>query len=190
MKKEYRNVFKTLPKQTFNEFLNESIQKEKEVINEAKLLLRNSGYRVITEGKLSKFITGAALSLGLITNVMAKDFNAQAATSTYASKTANTLMLSKRLQKDYNIENNVQLTDKIVWNIADSVSTKLAKRMTDEDKYTIDDLIELPEWENAVEFYKILMNQDINLANMFSRRLDKALTKSLSIAPNIQRFVG
>ena len=42
--------------------------------------------------------------------------------------------------------------------------------------------------KQIVEFYKQLKQADESLANMFSRRLDKSLTKSLSIAPNIQRY--
>ena len=61
--------------------------------------------------------------------------------------------------------------------------------MIQEDKYEEDELLELPEWKDVVEFYKQLVKADERLGNMFSRRLDKALTQSIRIAPNIQRYV-
>ena len=60
--------------------------------------------------------------------------------------------------------------------------------MLENNLYEVDDLVKLGEFKQMVEFYKQLRSADENLANMFSRRLDRALTKSLSIAPNIQRY--
>ena len=87
------------------------------------------------------------------------------------------------------MESDVQLTDAMVQNIVDTVAKKISARMIKEDKYEEDELLELPEWKDAVEFYKQLVKADESLGNMFSRRLDKALTQSIRIAPNIQRYV-
>lgn len=189
MTKSYETIFKTAPDKTFKEYFNESMQNTEDELNEAKKIVREAGCRVINEGKLAKIIIGAALSLGLITNAMASEFNAHA-NPTYTSKTATTTSLSKEMQKDYNLKSDLQMTDQMIWNIADIVSQKLTKRMLADDKYELEDLIALEEWQRAVEFYKTLKVQDESLANMFSRRLDKSLTKSLQIAPNIERYVG
>ncbi|MBR0371701.1 MAG: hypothetical protein IJH63_13465 [Methanobrevibacter sp.] len=145
-------------------------------------------YAVLNEGKMAQWIAGIALSLGLITNAMARDFNAQAS-SGYTSQKANTSIFNKNLQKNFNMESDVQLTDAMVQNIVDTVAKKISARMIKEDKYEEDELLELPEWKDAVEFYKQLVKADESLGNMFSRRLDKALTQSIRIAPNIQRYV-
>jgi hemoglobin-like flavoprotein len=87
------------------------------------------------------------------------------------------------------MESDVQLTDAMVQNIVDNVAKKIANRMIKEDKYEEEELLELQEWKDAVEFYKQLVKADESLGNMFSRRLDKALTQSIRIAPNIQRYV-
>jgi hypothetical protein len=97
---------------------------------------------------------------------------------------------SQDLQKEYNMGSNVTMTSEMVQNIADMVCKKLSDKMVAANKYELDDLVELQEWKNAVKFYKTLSKADESLGNMFSRRLDKALTKSLSIAPNIQRYAA
>ena len=145
-------------------------------------------YAVLNEGKMAQWIAGVALSLGLITNAMARDFNAQAS-SGYTSQNASTSMFNKKLQKNFNMESDVQLTDAMVQNIVDNAAKKISARMIQEDKYEEDELLELPEWKDVVEFYKQLVKADERLGNMFSRRLDKALTQSIRIAPNIQRYV-
>ena len=145
-------------------------------------------YAVLNEGKMAQWIAGVALSLGLITNAMARDFNAQAS-SGYTSQKASTSMFNKKLQKNFNMESDVQLTDAMVQNIVDNAAKKISARMIQEDKYEEDELLELPEWKDVVEFYKQLVKADERLGNMFSRRLDKALTQSIRIAPNIQRYV-
>ena len=137
---------------------------------------------------MAQWIAGVALSLGLITNAMARDFNAQAS-SGYTSQNASTSMFNKKLQKNFNMESDVQLTDAMVQNIVDNAAKKISARMIQEDKYEEDELLELPEWKDVVEFYKQLVKADERLGNMFSRRLDKALTQSIRIAPNIQRYV-
>ena len=137
---------------------------------------------------MAQWIAGVALSLGLITNAMARDFNAQAS-SGYTSQNASTSMFNKKLQKNFNMESDVQLTDAMVQNIVDNAAKKISTRMIQEDKYEEDELLELPEWKDVVEFYKQLVKADERLGNMFSRRLDKALTQSIRIAPNIQRYV-
>ena len=137
---------------------------------------------------MAQWIAGVALSLGLITNAMARDFNAQAS-SGYTSQKASTSMFNKKLQKNFNMESDVQLTDAMVQNIVDNAAKKISARMIQEDKYEEDELLELPEWKDVVEFYKQLVKADERLGNMFSRRLDKALTQSIRIAPNIQRYV-
>lgn len=191
MNKKYGKVFKTAPGETFSEFFDKRrpVIKESELLDEAVRVMQEYGYTVITEAALPKFIAGLALSLGLITNAMAKDWNAQCAGG-YTSQKANTSMFNKNLQKDYNLESNVQLTDIMVQKIADSVAKKLYDRMTAENKYDEEDLVKLSEWHDATDFYKQLMRVDEGLGNSFSRRLDKALTKSLSITPNIQNYVN
>ena len=62
--------------------------------------------------------------------------------------------------------------------------------MLEENKYDKEDMEALAEWDNAVEFYKSLKKVDKPLADAFSRRLDKALTKSLSIASNIEEYAA
>jgi len=190
MNKKYGKIFKTLPKQSFSDYF--SIKKreitEQERYDEAVRIMNEHRYAVLNEGKMAQWIAGIALSLGLITNAMARDFNAQAS-SGYTSQKASTSMFNKNLQKNFNMESDVQLTDAMVQNIVDNVAKKIANRMIKEDKYEEEELLELPEWKDAVEFYKQLVKADESLGNMFSRRLDKALTQSIRIAPNIQRYV-
>ena len=155
-------------------------------LDEAKKILEDAGYTVINEGKITQFITGLALAAGLLTNAQAREFNARA-NSDYTSK-ATTSVFAKDLQKSYNIESNVNITANMVQAIADQASKKLTDRMLENNLYEVDDLVKLSEFKQMVEFYKQLRSADENLANMFSRRLDRALTKSLSIAPNIQRY--
>lgn len=190
MKKKPEEIFKTLPKEDFKSFFNKSVGPtlEKEKLEEAIAIAKEHGYLVLNEVSLPKWIAGVALSLGLITNAMASEFNARTS-SNYTSKSANTSMFSKDMQKGYNMKSDVQLTDEMVQKIVDSVAKKITKRMTDEDKYEEEELLALPEWQDAVEFYKKLVAADESLGNMFSRRLDKALTQSIRIAPNIQRYV-
>ena len=109
--------------------------------------------------------------------------------SGYVSK-ANTSIFAKDFQKRYNMDNDIQVTDAMVQKIADEASKKLTDHMLEQNLYELEDLIQMPEFKDMVSFYKTLKKADENLANMFSRRLDKALTKSLSIAPNIQRYAG
>ena len=190
MKKKPEEIFKTLPKEDFKSFFNKNVGPtlEKEKLEEAIAIAKEHGYLVLNEVSLPKWIAGVALSLGLITNAMAGEFNARAS-SNYTSKSANTSMFSKDMQKGYNMKSDVQLTDEMVQKIVDSVAQKISKKMLDEDKYEEEELLALPEWQDAVEFYKKLVAADESLGNMFSRRLDKALTQSIRIAPNIQRYV-
>ncbi len=169
-------------KESFTEYYNRKASE----LDEAMSLLESNGYVILNEGKLGRFIAGLALGLGLITPSAAREFNAQAA-DMYNSTTKST-EFSQDLQKEYNIGSNVTVTSEMVQNIADMVCKKLSDKMLAENKYEVDDLVALPEWKNAVKFYKTLSKADESLANMFSRRLDKALTKSLSIAPNIQKY--
>lgn len=190
MDKKYGKIFKTVPKQSFKDYFS---TKKREInveerYNEAVRIMHEHRYAVLNEGKMAQWIAGIALSLGLITNAMARDFNTQAS-SGYTSQKANTSIFNKNLQKNFNMESDVQLTDAMVQNIVDNVAKKIANRMIKEDKYEEDELLELPEWKDAVEFYKQLVKADESLGNMFSRRLDKALTQSIRIAPNIQRYV-
>ena len=190
MDEKYRKIFKTVPKESFSEYFNKQKRKfnQEERINEAIRIMEEHGYTVLTEGKLVKFLAGLALSLGLLTNANAREFNAQAS-SGYTSQKANTSMFAKDMQKNYNLQSDVQLTDKMVQTIVDNVAKKISQRMLDEDKYEEDELFALQEWQDAVTFYKSLVKVDESLGNMFSRRLDKALTQSIRIAPNIQRYV-
>lgn len=190
MDEKYRKIFKTVPKESFSEYFNKQKRKfnQEERINEAIRIMEERGYTVLTEGKLVKFLTGLALSLGLLTNANAREFNAQAS-SGYTSQKANTSMFAKDMQKNYNLQSDVQLTDKMVQTIVDNVAKKISQRMLEEDKYEEDELFALQEWQDAVTFYKSLVKADESLGNMFSRRLDKALTQSIRIAPNIQRYV-
>ena len=190
MDEKYRKIFKTVPKESFSEYFNKQKRKfnQEERINEAIRIMEEHGYTVLTEGKLVKFLAGLALSLGLLTNANAREFNAQAS-SGYTSQKANTSMFAKDMQKNYNLQSDVQLTDKMVQTIVDNVAKKISQRMLDEDKYEEDELFALQEWQDAVTFYKSLVKADESLGNMFSRRLDKALTQSIRIAPNIQRYV-
>lgn len=190
MDEKYRKIFKTVPKESFSEYFNKQKRKfnQEERINEAIRIMEECGYTVLTEGKLVKFLAGLALSLGLLTNANAREFNAQAS-SGYTSQKANTSMFAKDMQKNYNLQSDVQLTDKMVQTIVDNVAKKISQRMLDEDKYEEDELFALQEWQDAVTFYKSLVKADESLGNMFSRRLDKALTQSIRIAPNIQRYV-
>ena len=190
MDEKYRKIFKTVPKESFSEYFNKQKRKfnQEERINEAICIMEERGYTVLTEGKLVKFLAGLALSLGLLTNANAREFNAQAS-SGYTSQKANTSMFAKDMQKNYNLQSDVQLTDKMVQTIVDNVAKKISQRMLDEDKYEEDELFALQEWQDAVTFYKSLVKADESLGNMFSRRLDKALTQSIRIAPNIQRYV-
>lgn len=190
MNEKYRKIFKTAPKESFSEYFNKQKRKfnQEERINEAIRIMEERGYTVLTEGKLVKFLAGLALSLGLLTNANAREFNAQAS-SGYTSQKANTSMFAKDMQKNYNLQSDVQLTDKMVQTIVDNVAKKISQRMLDEDKYEEDELFALQEWQDAVTFYKSLVKADESLGNMFSRRLDKALTQSIRIAPNIQRYV-
>ena len=190
MNEKYRKIFKTVPKESFSEYFNKQKRKfnQEERINEAIRIMEEHGYTVLTEGKLVKFLAGLALSLGLLTNANAREFNAQAS-SGYTSQKANTSMFAKDMQKNYNLQSDVQLTDKMVQTIVDNVAKKISQRMLDEDKYEEDELFALQEWQDAVTFYKSLVKADESLGNMFSRRLDKALTQSIRIAPNIQRYV-
>lgn len=190
MDEKYRKIFKTVPKESFSEYFNKQKRKfnQEERINEAIRIMEERGYTVLTEGKLVKFLTGLALSLGLLTNANAREFNAQAS-SGYTSQKANTSMFAKDMQKNYNLQSDVQLTGKMVQTIVDNVAKKISQRMLDEDKYEEDELFALQEWQDAVTFYKSLVKADESLGNMFSRRLDKALTQSIRIAPNIQRYV-
>lgn len=190
MDEKYRKIFKTVPKESFSEYFNKQKRKfnQEERINEAIRIMEERGYTVLTEGKLVKFLAGLALSLGLLTNANAREFNAQAS-SGYTSQKANTSMFAKDMQKNYNLQSDVQLTDKMVQTIVDNVAKKISQRMLDEDKYEEDELFALQEWQDAVTFYKSLVKADESLGNMFSRRLDKALTQSIRIAPNIQRYV-
>lgn len=158
-------------------------------LEEAVTLLEESGYQVINEGKITQFIAGLALAAGLLTTAQAKDFNAQAAGG-YTSNKASTSMFAKNIQKNYNMESNVQLTDIMVQKIADQASKKLTNKMLAINSYDERDMLKLDEFHEIVSFYKQLKKADESLANMFSRRLDKSLTKSLSIAPNIQQYVG
>lgn len=190
MDEKYRKIFKTVPKESFSEYFNKQKRKfnQEERINEAIRIMEERGYTVLTEGKLVKFLAGLALSLGLLTNANAREFNAQAS-SGYTSQKANTSMFAKDMQKNYNLQSDVQLTDKMVQTIVDNVAKKISQRMLEEDKYEEDELFALQEWQDAVTFYKSLVKADESLGNMFSRRLDKALTQSIRIAPNIQRYV-
>jgi len=155
-------------------------------LDEAKKILEDAGYTVINEGKITQFIAGLALAAGLLTNAQAREFNARA-NSDYTSK-ATTSVFAKDIQKSYNMESDVNITANMVQAIADQASKKLTNRMLENNLYEVDDLVKLSEFKQMVEFYKQLRSADENLANMFSRRLDRALTKSLSIAPNIQRY--
>ena len=190
MDKKYGKIFKTVPKQSFSDYFSTKKRErnDEERYNEAVRIMHEHRYAVLNEGKMAQWIAGVALSLGLITNAMARDFNAQAS-SGYTSQKASTSMFNKNLQKNFNMQSDVQLTDAMVQNIVDNVAKKIANRMLEEDKYEEDELLELPEWKDAVEFYKQLVKADESLGNMFSRRLDKALTQSIRIAPNIQRYV-
>ena len=190
MDKKYGKIFKTLPKQSFSDYFSTKKREitEQERYAEAVKIMNEHRYAVLNEGKMAQWIAGIALSLGLITNAMARDFNAQAS-SGYTSQKASTSIFNKNLQKNFNMESDVQLTDTMVQNIVDNVAKKIANRMVKENKYEEDELLELPEWKDAVEFYKQLVKADESLGNMFSRRLDKALTQSIRIAPNIQRYV-
>ena len=190
MDKKYRKIFKTVPKQSFNDYFSSKKREitEQERYEEAVRIMNEHRYAVLNEGKMAQWIAGVALSLGLITNAMARDFNAQAS-SGYTSQNASTSMFNKKLQKNFNMESDVQLTDAMVQNIVDNAAKKISARMIQEDKYEEDELLELPEWKDVVEFYKQLVKADERLGNMFSRRLDKALTQSIRIAPNIQRYV-
>ena len=190
MDKKYGKIFKTVPKQSFSDYFSTKKREitEQERYDEAVRIMNEHRYAVLNEGKMAQWIAGVALSLGLITNAMARDFNAQAS-SGYTSQKASTSMFNKNLQKNFNMESDVQLTDTMVQNIVDNVAKKISARMIKEDKYEEDELLELPEWKDAVEFYKQLVKADESLGNMFSRRLDKALTQSIRIAPNIQRYV-
>lgn len=190
MDKKYRKIFKTVPKQSFSDYFSSKKREitEQERYEEAVRIMNEHRYSVLNEGKMAQWIAGVALSLGLITNAMARDFNAQAS-SGYTSQNASTSMFNKKLQKNFNMESDVQLTDAMVQNIVDNAAKKISARMIQEDKYEEDELLELPEWKDVVEFYKQLVKADERLGNMFSRRLDKALTQSIRIAPNIQRYV-
>ena len=190
MDEKYRKIFKTGEIETFSEYFNKQKRKinQEERMNEAISIMEERGYTVLTEGKLVKFLAGLALSLGLLSNANAREFNAQAS-SGYTSQKANTSMFAKNMQKNYNLQSDVQLTDKMVQTIVDNVAKKISQRMLDEDKYEEDELFALQEWQDAVTFYKSLVKADESLGNMFSRRLDKALTQSIRIAPNIQRYV-
>lgn len=190
MDKKYGKIFKTVPKQSFSDYFSTKKREinAEERYNEAVKIMHEHRYAVLNEGKMAQWIAGIALSLGLITNAMARDFNAQAS-SGYTSQKASTSIFNKNLQKNFNMESDVQLTDAMVQNIVDNVAKKIANRMLKENKYEEDELLELPEWKDAVEFYKQLVKADESLGNMFSRRLDKALTQSIRIAPNIQRYV-
>lgn len=190
MDEKYRKLFKTDEIETFGEYFNKQKRKinQEERMNEAIRIMEERGYTVLTEGKLVKFLAGLALSLGLLSNANAREFNAQAS-SGYISQKANTSMFAKDMQKNYNLQSDVQLTDKMVQTIVDNVAKKISQRMLDEDKYEEDELFALQEWQDAVTFYKSLVKADESLGNMFSRRLDKALTQSIRIAPNIQRYV-
>lgn len=190
MDEKYRKLFKTGEIESFGEYFNKQKRKinQEERMNEAIRIMEERGYTVLTEGKLVKFLAGLALSLGLLSNANAREFNAQAS-SGYTSQKANTSMFAKDMQKNYNLQSDVQLTDKMVQTIVDNVAKKISQRMLDEDKYEEDELFALQEWQDAVTFYKSLVKADESLGNMFSRRLDKALTQSIRIAPNIQRYV-
>lgn len=155
-------------------------------LDEAKKILEDAGYTVINEGKITQFIAGLAFAAGLLTNAQAREFNARA-NSDYTSK-ATTSVFAKDIQKSYNMESDMNITANMVQAIADQASKKLTDRMLENNLYEVDDLVKLSEFKQMVEFYKQLRSADENLANMFSRRLDRALTKSLSIAPNIQRY--
>ena len=157
-------------------------------LDEAKKILEDAGYTVINEGKVTQFIAGLALAAGLLTQAQAKEFNARA-NSDYSSK-ATTSIFAKDIQKSYNMGSNVNITANMVQAIADQASKKLTDKMLANNLYDLDDMLKLNEFKQIIEFYKQLKSADENLANMFSRRLDKALTKSLSIAPNIQRYAG
>lgn len=157
-------------------------------LDEAKKILEDAGYTVINEGKVTRFIAGLALAAGLLTQAQAKEFNARA-NSDYSSK-ATTSIFAKDIQKSYNMDSNVNITANMVQAIADQASKKLTDKMLANNLYELDDMLKLNEFKQIIEFYKQLKSADENLANMFSRRLDKSLTKSLSIAPNIQRYVG
>lgn len=157
-------------------------------LDEAKKILEDAGYTVINEGKVTRFIAGLALAAGLLTQAQAKEFNARA-NSDYSSK-ATTSIFAKDIQKSYNIDSNVNITANMVQAIADQASKKLTDKMLANNLYELDDMLKLNEFKQIIEFYKQLKSADENLANMFSRRLDKSLTKSLSIAPNIQRYAG
>lgn len=157
-------------------------------LDEAKKILEDAGYTVINEGKVTQFIAGLALAAGLLTQAQAKEFNARA-NSDYSSK-ATTSIFAKDIQKSYNIDSNVNITANMVQAIADQASKKLTDKMLANNLYDLDDMLKLNEFKQIIEFYKQLKSADENLANMFSRRLDKSLTKSLSIAPNIQRYAG
>ena len=190
MDEKYRKIFKTGEIETFSEYFNKQKRKinQEERMNEAIRIMEERGYTVLTEGKLVKFLAGLALSLGLLSNANAREFNAQASAG-YTSQKANTSMFAKDMQKNYNLQSDIQLTDKMVQTIVDNVAKKISQRMLDEDKYEEDELFGLQEWQDAVTFYKSLVKADDSLGNMFSRRLDKALTQSIRIAPNIQRYV-
>lgn len=190
MDEKYRKIFKTVPDETFGSFFNKRKRKinESERIDEAMRVMKEAGFNVMNEGAMTKWIAGLALSLGLITNAMARDFNARTP-SGYTSQKANTSMFNKNLQKNFNMQSDVQMTDEMVQTIVDNVAKKIANRMIEEDKYEENELLELQEWKDAVTFYKQLVKADESLGNMFSRRLDKALTQSIRIAPNIQRYV-
>ena len=157
-------------------------------LDEAKKILEDAGYTVINEGKVTRFIAGLALAAGLLTQAQAKEFNARA-NSDYSSK-ATTSIFAKDIQKSYNIDSNVNITANMVQAIADQATKKLTDKMLANNLYDLDDMLKLNEFKQIIEFYKQLKSADENLANMFSRRLDKSLTKSLSIAPNIQRYAG
>jgi hypothetical protein len=189
MNKKYRSIFKTAPEVTFNQFF-ESVKpiiKEEERYEEAMRIMESYGYKVLNEGAMVNWIIGLALSLGLITNAAAREFNAR--TPSGYTSSASTSIFNKDLQKNFNMKSDIKITDAMVQNIVDNVAKNIAKRMVDENKFEESDLLEMAEWKDAVEFYKQLKKADKNLGDMFSRRLDKALTQSIRIAPNIERYV-
>ena len=157
-------------------------------LDEARRILEDNGYELLNEGKVTNFVIGLALSLGLLSNAQAREFNARAH-SDYKS-VATTSVFAKDLQKNYNIESNVNITADMVQAIADQASNDLIEKIFETNNFDINNIVKMKEFMQMVKFYKQLKTVDKKLADMFSRRIDRAFTKSLTIAPNIEAYAN
>ena len=68
---------KEIEKYIHEQMISESKQVIRDPYKRAMAIVESHGYKVLSEGKMAKWIAGLALSVGLLTNAQASEFNAK-----------------------------------------------------------------------------------------------------------------